>query len=441
MTSQRRRQRALLFNRSSPKFHASLARTVLEVSKEEESMRIHKCRTSFVFAAAMTALVAASPAFAETPKNTVVIAKQIDDILSLDPGEAYEISAGETITNVYDRLTRFEAEDITKLVGGMVESWTISPDNKIFTFKLRPNQKFQVTDDPVTAEDAVFSLQRVILLNKAPSFLIAQFGWDKDNVTKLVRVIDPQTFEITIAKDLAPSLVLRLLSSQVASVVEKKVALEHEKDGDLGNQWLRTNSAGSGPYKLVSWKPNTSITLEANPDYRLGAPSMKRVIIEHVPEPATQLLLLEKGDIDIARDLTSDQLATLKDNKNITITPSLGSDSWYISLSQTEEHLANPKVREALHYLVDYQGMTNSFLKGSFKVQQSFLPEGFFGAVTDNPYHLDVEKAKALLAEGGYKDGFDIHMEAFNSSPMAEIAQSVQQTMGLANVRVKIMPE
>ena len=84
--------------------------------------------------------------------------------------------------------------------------------------------------------------------------------------------------------------------------------------------------------------------------------------------------------------------------------------------------------------------MADSFLKGSFKIQQSFLPEGFFGAITDKPFKLDVEKAKALLAEAGYKDGFDIEMIAFNSSPMTEIAQSVQQTMALANVRVKIIP-
>ncbi len=397
-------------------------------------------RRSFAFAVAMSVALATSSAFAATPKDTVVIAKQIDDIISLDPAEAYEISSGETITNVYDRLMRYEAEDITKLVGGMVGSWTISPDNRTFTFKLRPGQKFQETGDPVTAEDAVFSLQRVIILNKAPSFVISQLGWDKDNVSKLIRVIDPQTFEITITKDMAPSLVLSLLSSQVASVVEKKVALAHEQNGDLGNLWLRTHSAGSGPFKLVSWKPNVSITLEANPDYRLGAPAMKRVIIQHVPEPATQLLLLEKGDVDIARNLSADQLATLKTNKDITVTPSLGTDSWYIGLNQSDARLANPKVREALHYLVDYQGMADSFLKGSFKVQQSFLPEGFFGAITDNPFKLDVQKAKALLAEAGYKDGFDIEMTAFNSSPMTEIAQSVQQTMALANVRVKIIP-
>jgi peptide/nickel transport system substrate-binding protein len=395
---------------------------------------------SLAAASILSAAISIPPLMAKTPDNTVVIAKQIDDIISLDPAEGYEVSSGEIITNVYDRIMRFEAEDLTKLVGGMAESWTVSPDNKTFTFKLRPNQTFQTTNDPVTAEDVVFSLRRVVILNKAPSFLISQFGWTKDNVENLVKVVDPQTFQLTIVKDFAPSLVLNLLSSQVSSVAEEKVAMEHQKDGDLGNLWLRNHSAASGAFRLVAWKPNDSVVLERNPAYRLGAPPMQRVIVQHVPEPATQLLLLEKGDVDIARNLSADQLATLKTNEDIAIHESLGSDTWYIGLNQSDERLANPKVREALHYLVDYQKMADTFLKGSFRVQQAFLPVGYFGAIVDNRYKLDVPKAKALLAEAGYPNGFEIRMDAFNSSPMAEIVQSVQQTMALAGVKVDIVP-
>ena len=90
---------------------------------------------------------------AAVPKDTAVFAKQIDDLISLDPGESYEISGGEIATNVYDRLLRFEAEDMSKLVGGAAESWTVSPDGKAFTFKIRPNLKFH-SGAPVTAEAA-----------------------------------------------------------------------------------------------------------------------------------------------------------------------------------------------------------------------------------------------------------------------------------------------
>ena len=198
---------------------------------------------------------------AATPKDTAVFAKQIDDIISLDPGECYELSGGEICTNVYDRLLRYEAEDMSKLVGGAAESWTVSPDGKTLTFKIRPNLKFH-SGAPVTAEDMEFSLQRAVLMGKTPAFLLTQLGWTKTTVKDLVKA-SGDTLTARITEDFAPSLVLSLMSSIVASVVEKKVALEHETNGDMGNGWLKSNSAASGAFKLISWKANESVSLEA----------------------------------------------------------------------------------------------------------------------------------------------------------------------------------
>ena len=384
-------------------------------------------------------LVAPSATRAATPPDTVVIAKQIDDIITLDPGEDYELSGVEIATNVYDRLLRYEAEDVTRLVGGVAESWTISPDGKKFTFKLRPNQVFQ-NGDPLTAEDVAFSLQRVVLMDKTPAFLLTQLGWTKDNVNTLVAATAPDTLTFSITSDLAPSLVLNLMTSIVASVVEKKVAMEHAENGDFGNGWLKTHSAASGAYRLVAWKPNESVILEANPKFRLGAPANRRVIVRHVPETASQLLLVRKGDADIARDLSPDQLVTLSGDKDVKVESFPGSDSWYMSMNVADERLKNPKVRQALKYLVDYQGMTDSFLKGRFFIHQTFLPNGFLGALDYNPFKLDVVKAKALLVEAGYPNGFDLKLDAPNTSPFTEIAQSVQQTFGEAGVKVSIAP-
>ena len=383
-------------------------------------------------------LLPTSPLPAATPSSTLVIAKNIDDIISLDPGEAYEASGGEIITNVYDRLVRFEAEDVSKLVGGVAESWTISEDGKTFTFKLRPGLTFQ-NGDPVTAEDVAFSLQRVVLLDKTPSFLLTQFGWTKDNVKDLVKAQDPSTFVFTLAADFAPSLVLNVVSSTIGSVINKKVAVEHETDGDLGNAWLKSNSAASGAYALKSWTPNESVVLEANPSFHLGAPKLARVVVRHVPEAAAQRLLLEKGDIDIARNLTADQLAGLSGNADVKITSQGSADTFYVALNQSDERLKNPKVREALKWLVDYDGMAGSFLRGQFRVHQSFLPSAFWSSIPDNPYKLDVAKAKALLAEAGYPDGFKIEMDAFNSAPWTNIAQSIQSTMAEAGVDISIL--
>jgi peptide/nickel transport system substrate-binding protein len=383
-------------------------------------------------------LLASAGALAATPKNTVVMAKTIDDIITLDPAEVYEFSAGEVITNVYDRVMRFEAEDLTKLVGGVVESWTISDDGKTYTFKIRPGQKFH-SGNPVTAEDVAFSLKRVVILNKTPAFLITQFGWTPDNVKTLIKAIDPSTLQMTITENFAPSLVLNLLTSGVASVLDEKLVRQHEVNGDLGYAWLKNHDAGSGPYVLKSWKPNDSVTMEAAKSYRLGLPKEKRVVLKHVPEPAAQRLLLEKGDVDVARDLTADQIAGIAGNKDIVVSAHPSADTWYMALNQKDPNLSKPGVREAIRYLVDYQGMVNTFLKGLFIVHQSFWPSGFFASLDDNPFHLDVDKAKKLLADAGLANGFEVKIDTGNTAPFPEIAQAVQQTFAQAGIKATIV--
>jgi len=389
--------------------------------------------------AAVFPLAFAIPAAqAATPNQTFVMAMDLGDLITFDPGESYEISGQELGTNIYDRLVRYEAEDLSKLVGGVAESWTISPDSKTFTFKLRPNLKF-ANGDPVTADDMAWSMQRVVLLDKTPAFLFTQLGWTKDNVKTLVQATDPHTLTFKITADLAPSLVLNLMSTFAASAVDKKVAMSHEKDGDLGNAWLKTNSAASGAFNLVSWKAEESVTMEANPTYRLASAHIKRVVVRHVPEPATQRLLLEKGDIDVARNLTPDQLAPLSENKDIRVESFPDGDNYYLGLNLSEEHMKNPKVRQAMKMLVDYDGMVKTFLKGRFIVQETFLPIGILGAIPYNPWHLDVAKAKALLAEAGYPNGFEIEFTTPNASPWTEMAQSVQQTMGQGGIKLKLV--
>ncbi|MEM7222260.1 MAG: ABC transporter substrate-binding protein [Pseudomonadota bacterium] len=388
--------------------------------------------------AAATALVA-SPLLARTPDNALVMAKNIDDIISLDPAQVFEFTGGEVIANIYDRITMYEPEDLTTLVGGVAESWAFSEDGKTITLTLRPGLSFH-SGNPVTAEDVAWSLQRVVKLDQAPSFILTQFGWTPDNVDELVKANDDGTVQVTITEDFSPNLVLNALSAGVGSVVDKKTAMSHEKDGDLGHDWLKTNSAGSGAYQLRSWKANESVVLEANPSYRHGEPKMKRVVMRHVPEPAPQRLLLEKGDVDMARDLTADQIAGIQGKEGIVVEAYPAGLLQYVATNDRHEILGNPKVAEALRYLIDYDGMADTFLKGTWKVHQAFWPSGMWASLDDKPYKLDVAKAKTLLAEAGYPDGFEVTLDAFNTSPYQEMAQSVQDTMGRAGIKVTILP-
>ena len=394
----------------------------------------------FKYALLAGALLAIAPqAFAETPADTLVIALNIDDIISLDPAEAYEFSGIEVGANAYDRIMRFEPADISKIAPGVAESYTVSDDGKTMTFKIRPGLKFASGND-LTAADAAFSLQRVVKLDKTPAFLIGQLGWTKENVDQLVKAVDPQTLQITITEDFAPSLVLSLLSSIVASVVDMKVVMENDVDGDLGNGWLKSHSAGSGAYVVKSWKATESVVLDVNPTYRGGEAAMKRVVIKHVPEPAAQRLLIEKGDVDIARNLSADQIAGLEGNKDVNLVTIPQATLYYVGLNVKTPGFDNVKVRQALHYLVDYDGMVNSFLKGSMKVHQTFWPSGFWAALDENMYTFDPAKAKALLAEAGMKDGMELTLDMPNSAPFSNIAQSIQSTMAEGGVKVTLIP-
>lgn len=396
--------------------------------------------TRFIAALGMAAtIVLSGVAGAKTPDNTLVIAKNIDDIISLDPAQVFEFTGGEVIANLYDRIAMYEPENMTELVGGIAESWSFSDDGKTITLKVRPGLTFH-SGNPVTAEDVAWSLQRVVKLDQPPSFILTQFGWTKGNVDGLITAVDDATVEVKITEDFAPSVVLNAFSAGVGSVIDKKTAMAHETDGDLGHDWLKTHSAGSGAFKLRTWNANEAVILESNPDYRHGEPAMKRVILRHVPEPAAQRLLLEKDDVDMARDLTADQLAGLEGAEGITIEEFPKALIQYVATNHKHEILSNPKVEEAMRWLVDYEGMANTFLKGTFKVHQAFWPTGFWAALEEKPYKLDIEKGKQLLAEAGYPDGFEVTLDAFNTSPYQEMAQSIQQTFGQAGIKVNILP-
>src|ERR1700732_4755828 len=133
-------------------------------------------------------------AHAATPKGVAVMVKQIDDIVSFDPAESYEFTNNEVDANCYRRLVRPDAEDTTKIAGDLAETYDVSPDGLTFTFHLRRDAKFE-SGNPVTANDAAFSLHRVVKLNKTPGFIITQFGFNADNVEKMIRALVATTLE------------------------------------------------------------------------------------------------------------------------------------------------------------------------------------------------------------------------------------------------------
>ncbi len=392
-------------------------------------------RTFATAAMLSTALVGA---YAATPKDTLVMAWQFDDIISLDPAEVFEFSGSEVVGNSYETLIGYDLKDVSKIFGVVADSWSTSADGKTLTFKLKEGKKF-ASGNPMTAEDAVYSLQRVIALDKSPAFILGQFGLTKDNVKDKIKQTGPYTFTFEMDKPFAPTFVLYCMTANVASIVDKKVVMANVKDGDMGYAWLKTNYAGSGAYKIREWRANEVVTMERNDNYSGTKAPLARVVMRHIKETASQRLLLEKGDVDIARNLGTEELAAVAKNPEIVIQSAPKGTVYYLGLNQKNPNLAKPEVREALKWLVDYSAIADTIMKNQANVHQAFLPDGFLGAVNDNPYKLDVAKAKELLAKAGLANGFSVTMDTRNKPEITNMAQAIQQTFALAGVKLELI--
>jgi peptide/nickel transport system substrate-binding protein len=210
-------------------------------------------------------------------QDTLVVVFAFDYVITMDPAEAFEISAGEIMGNTYDRLVRFDVNDPSRLYGDLAKAWTVSPDGKTFSFELKPGLKF-ASGNALTAEDVVFSLQRAVMLDKTPAFILTQFGFSKDNVKDRIKQTGPLTLTIETDKSFAPTFVLNCLTANVAAIVDKKLVLSKEQNNDLGYGWLKTNYAGSGPLKIREWRANEIVALERNDNYYGEKAKLPRVI-------------------------------------------------------------------------------------------------------------------------------------------------------------------
>lgn len=337
-------------------------------------------------------------------EETLVYAGDFTDLLTLDPAVVYEFGGTLIVGNVYETLVSFNPGDPT-LIPMLAESWEVTQegDNWLLTFKLDPDAKF-ASGNPVTADDVVFSWNRVLDINLSPAFLLSEVC---AMTAESASAPDASTVELRIPGAVSPQVCLAVLTFTTAAVVEK-AAVEPNMGSDMGQSWLNDNSAGSGPYVLSRWDRSVSVTLDADPDYWGGMlPAMKRVIVQNMPELANMQAAIETGDADIVFDLGAEQVAALEGNSDISLVPGLSLILAYIGLNALEPPLDNPDVREAIRYSVNYDDII-TLLGGNGELVQEIIPIGFLGHTGNNPFSQDIEKAKELLAAAGVTEGTEI---------------------------------
>lgn len=391
--------------------------------------------------AALAALLGFSPAQAATPPDTLIVAISLDGVISLDPAESFETVSTGSLVDTYQGLVASDRNDPRTLVPALATQWQPGESEHSLLFTLNPQARF-ASGNPVTADDVIFSLSRVVKLNKTPSFILGEFGWTPQNIdAQFTRRGDHQV-EIRWASPIGRDLALRLLSAPVSSIVDSKLLAQHTQAGDFGNGWLRTHSAGSAAYTVRNYIPHEALILEANPQ-AATAPKLKRVILKNVADPGTRRLLLEQGDADVAYDLGADQFAALAHQPNVRVAGFPSGLIYYLGFNTQNPQqpaLGNPAFWQAARWLVDYDGIANQLLKGQFQVHQAFLPRGFDGALESTPFHLDVAKAKAILAQGGIKPGTRIALTIVNQPPYTDVAQALQASFAKADITLDIKP-
>ncbi|MGT2446289.1 ABC transporter substrate-binding protein (plasmid) [Ensifer adhaerens] len=390
-----------------------------------------------VFAASLMMSVAPA-ALAETPADVLVVAQNIDDIVSIDPAEAYEFSSGEYVTQTYDRLVQYDAPDVKKLAPGLASEWTVDDAAKTITFTLRDGVTFS-SGNPLRGEDVVYSFKRVVVLNKAPAFILTQLGWTPENIDKMVTA-EGNKVTVKYDGDFSSAFVLNVLAARPASVIDAETVKANEADGDFGNAWLKANSAGTGPFVLKAFRAGELLNLASNPNYFGGAPVIKGVIIRHVAEAATQQLMLQTGDVDMAKNLTPDQVSGLegKDGVKVEI---LSAGRRTLPVVQPEGRSTAAGSRLGSRSLPRrLQGHDRQLPQGPDGSSPGLLAEGLPGLARRDPYSYDVEKAKKILADAGIKTPIKVTLDVINSTPFTDMAQSLQASFAEAGINFEIIP-
>lgn len=353
--------------------------------------------------------------------------------------------------NMYDRLLTFgrktlsngvQSYDYSKIEGELAEDFKVSADGMSCTFKLRKNATFH-DGTPVTAADVKWSLDRAVTVGGFPTFQMKAGSIEKP---EQFVVVDPHTIRIDyLRKD---KLTLPDLAVVVPAIFNSGLAKKHATEKDpWAMEWMKTNDAGSGAYKLERWSPGQETILVRNDKWVCGPlPKMKRVILREVPSAGNRRALMERGDADVSVDNPpKDTAEVLKSGKYVIASTPVENSLKYIGMVTTMKPFDNVKVRQAVAYATPFKQIFDAANFGrcipmsdgpADAPKDAAWPQPF-------PYSTDIAKAKKLLAEAGYPDGFETTIsidlgDATVSEPEAVLLQESLAQIGIKSTIEKI---
>lgn len=397
---------------------------------------------------AMVASGLPAQVLAQVHKNTLVIAIDISDTITLDPARVAQYTSPMSIEAAYDTLVTMNPGDYINLKPALATKWGRTPDGKGWRFTLRSGVKF-ASGTPMTVEDVKWSFDRVINLKDQPGQYVQHID--------RVEIVDKQTIDIILNKPAEP--LLTIIAAPEFVVMDRKLVEQHggtagpnAKDEDKATTWLNGNSAGTGAYVITQWERNAQIQFVRNKHFWRGTMPFERVVVRHMSDSAAQLLAVRRGDADAAFNLIPEQIATLKGDKDVRIDSLTSLDFVYMALTQEPEFnkaLAVKEARQAIGYAIDYDGIKNSLLGGAAVRPAHFLPIGVSGSTEaiarQIGFREDLKRAKELLAKAGYPDGFEFEISYGNAAVAGVtyqlLAQKIQSDLARVGIKAILSPK
>lgn len=414
-------------------------------------MTVETSRRNFLKAGGATVLSASMLPFlkslpAEAAGNDVIVAVTGQTVNSLDLHRTGTNRASyQVAVNAYDRLVSFGTKtladgslsyDYSVIEPEAAESWEISEDGTKITFKMRPDGKFQ-DGSPITAHDVKWSFDRAVSVGGFPTVQMKAGSLEKP---EQFEAVDDMTFVVTLPH--ASKLSLPDLAVPVPMIINSKVAKAHATaDDPWAMEYLHKNPAGSGAFKVLSWKPGEQLVYERNDNYTSGpVPAVKRVVMREVPSPATRRALLERGDIQISFDMPNKDAKELAGTDGLTVNTTPVENAIYcLCPNLIFEPFKDKKVRQAIAWSVPYEEVfqTAAYGRGNPMWGGESTSPADIAWPQKFPYSTDLDKAKALLEEAGYKDGFEVPLSiALDQSDWMEPAALLIQE-NLAKIGIK----
>ena len=305
----------------------------------------------------------------------------------------------------------------------LAESWTVSPDQRVYEFTLRQGVQFH-NGDPFTAEDVKFSFLR--------------YKWPKHQRERVkdVEVVDPQHIRFHLREPWPDFLAYYgTLTTGAAWIVPKRYL---EQVGDEG---FRKQPVGLGPYKFVSYTPGVELVLEAVETYWRKVPNVKRLVLKSIPDATTRLAMLKRGEVDIAYDLDPPSAEELKRDSKLKLAFSGGIGVAWLDFLNGQWDPKSPwhdqRVRLAAAYAIDNQAISEAETLGASKPTGSLAPRAFDFTLPLEPYPYNPSKAKKLLAEAGYPNGFDAG-DLTPTPPYFDRAEAVANYLAAIGIKVKV---